>query len=925
MNSQPTPSSHTKKDTFFDRIVGYLNFYRLHLIFFTITPLTFSGIFYASNGRYKISYVDSLFNCVSAMMVCGLATINLSQLTGFQQALLFVLMCIGSPVVVSWFTVYMRRYERFFARKFEKMLELAATKKAADIIKKDIKERKPWPHRFTASLTGKKLKVVGKDKDVEEAKKGQKNYLRKLRPDMIRRMDDAPKLINPSGWVSEGPAPSREQSDGSTTGPHLKKEVAIRPNINIESDESSDSSHQAVREPVVIDFVDVDRRKRRLSDPGRSSRPNSPTSTEMQRSETVADPNSSPPTSPKRFQRTQTVEFAPTPRRPSRLSETTPAHVTLHEIPGRLLSVPEFRHSRTMSQAPSGGTSLHTHPTHHSHHSVLPENSMTRGFGGFPSPFALISVLVSRMFPSVKHTLTRTVTIPATVSLTPSGVGAEPGKKQVPYISFDAVVGRNSAFQLLTSDQLEEIGGVEYRALNALLWIVPLYHFGIHLVAFAIIAPYMSLGRWVPVFQDEIRPVNFVWFSAFQIVSGYTNTGTSLVDESMLPFQEAYPMIVTMIFLILAGNTCFPIFLRFMIWFLSKCCRGASRMHETLRFLLDHPRRCFIYLFPSHQTWFLLTVVLGLTFTDWVSFLVLDLRNPAISSIPLGVRVLDGFMQAIAVRSAGFVIVPLASLAPAVQVMYVFMMYISIYPIAMSVRSTNVYEEQSLGIFHRDDTSEDEKAFQAAGPRMNVWSRYLAMHAKQQLAFGKYPICHLTSTILTFLSLDMWWIALSLFLICIIEKNNIQNPDNFSWFTIFRIIFELVSAYGTVGLSLGIPTENYSFAGAMHTLSKLIICLVMLRGRHRGLPVAIDRAVLLPNEFEKTGEEISAGTIFTGNEESGAQTFPQSLSLNNHNSDIRQRSSHRISTRLSPTPENEYQSDRERNFTEEHSPGQEEP
>lgn len=64
------------------------------------------------------------------------------------------------------------------------------------------------------------------------------------------------------------------------------------------------------------------------------------------------------------------------------------------------------------------------------------------------------------------------MTIPATMSLTPSRVGPEVGKKQVPYISFEAVVGRNSAFHLLTNEQLDEIGGVEYRALNALLWIV---------------------------------------------------------------------------------------------------------------------------------------------------------------------------------------------------------------------------------------------------------------------------------------------------------------------------------------------------------------------------------------------------------------------------------------------------------------------
>jgi hypothetical protein len=79
----------------------------------TFTPLIFSGIFYASNGRYKISYIDSLFNCVSAMTVCGLATINLSSLTGFQQALLFFLMCIGNPVIVSWVIVYMRRSAPF--------------------------------------------------------------------------------------------------------------------------------------------------------------------------------------------------------------------------------------------------------------------------------------------------------------------------------------------------------------------------------------------------------------------------------------------------------------------------------------------------------------------------------------------------------------------------------------------------------------------------------------------------------------------------------------------------------------------------------------------------------------------------------------------------------------------------------------------
>ena len=64
----------------------------------TFTPLIFSGIFYASNGEFHITYIDSLYNCVSAVTVCGLATVDLSSLTAWQQVILFLQMCVGSPV-----------------------------------------------------------------------------------------------------------------------------------------------------------------------------------------------------------------------------------------------------------------------------------------------------------------------------------------------------------------------------------------------------------------------------------------------------------------------------------------------------------------------------------------------------------------------------------------------------------------------------------------------------------------------------------------------------------------------------------------------------------------------------------------------------------------------------------------------------------
>lgn len=50
----------------------------------------------------------------------------------------------------------------------------------------------------------------------------------------------------------------------------------------------------------------------------------------------------------------------------------------------------------------------------------------------------------------------------------------------------------------------------------------------------------------------------------------------------------------------------------------------------------------------------------------------------------------------------------------------------------------------------------------------------------------------------------MWGI----WLVAIIERKKIDDPDK-PWFDLFRICFELVSAFGGIGLSLGTPLVRY--------------------------------------------------------------------------------------------------------------------
>jgi hypothetical protein len=83
---------------------------------------------------------------------------------------------------------------------------------------------------------------------------------------------------------------------------------------------------------------------------------------------------------------------------------------------------------------------------------------MHQGFGGFPNPITLAAGYARSRIPGLERSLTmpRTTTIASTA-------GNRQDSRSVPYISFDATVGRNSRFKHLTKAQEEELGGVEYR------------------------------------------------------------------------------------------------------------------------------------------------------------------------------------------------------------------------------------------------------------------------------------------------------------------------------------------------------------------------------------------------------------------------------------------------------------------------------
>src|SRR5204863_9874087 len=134
-----------------------------------------------------------------------------------------------------------------------------------------------------------------------------------------------------------------------------------------------------------------------------------------------------------------------------------------------------------------------------------------------------------------------------------------------------------------------------------------------------------------------------------------------------------------------------------------------------------------------------------------IFFIILDLNDPAVTHLAPGIRFVDGLFQAASTRTAGFAVVNLAELHPAIQVSYLIMMYISVFPIAISMRRTNVYEEKSLGIYAGDnEDGDDSKA-----------PSYIGAHLRRQLSF------------------DLWFIFLGLFIIAIVEGPRLESKDDY--------------------------------------------------------------------------------------------------------------------------------------------------
>jgi Trk-type K+ transport system membrane component len=762
------------------------NFITIHYFYMIGMTILISVVVFAIGG---MRYIDALFFASGACTQSGLNTIDINLIHTGQQFMLYLAAMLCNPIIIHGFVVFVRLY--WFEKRFKDVVKEARTL------------------RRTKSSQRSRNNTIQRE-DLEQARPAKSvrgmaiRILRNTGHATDSSFDNEKNLTDINDNSASSSGPSNRDSDDSNepkrTGRRLTEQDAQRPRA------SSEDRLPTQRTPDQhIRFLETQRH------PEDSTTLRIPSPRELDRGAKFQDISTASDDDLVRRTTTNNTET-----RPERASE----------LDARLRSPPLGNHltfDEPQIVRDRDKTSTFPRPGIKHANTNPPEAREQEE----PQP---LNRLKSRR--STFSTFRRSNTVQSQTEATP-------------YLSYQPTIGRNSFFVNLTEEQREELGGIEYRALKTLAVILVTYFLAFHTIGVVCLVPWIyrtSYGQAVTS-QGQGR----AWWGIFTSASAFNDLGFTLTATSMIPFQDAVFPLLLMTFLIVIGNTGFPCALRFVIWVLSKLVPVGSAIWEELQFLLDHPRRCFTLLFPRAATWWLFAILVVLNGLDLIFFIILDLNDPVVNVLSPGVRVLDGLFQASSTRTAGFSVVNLAELHPAIQVSYLIMMYISAFPIAISMRRTNVYEEKSLGIYaSKEETEADDKE-----------PSYVGAHIRKQLSF------------------DLWYVFLGLFVIAIVEGNRLQTTNQYA-FTLFSVLFEIVSAYGTVGMSLGYPTINASFSAEFATLSKLVIIAMQIRGRHRGLPYELDRAILLPSESLQQKEQKEAERMWSRRRSSAiSRTFSQ--------------------------------------------------
>lgn len=295
------------------------------------------------------------------------------------------------------------------------------------------------------------------------------------------------------------------------------------------------------------------------------------------------------------------------------------------------------------------------------------------------------------------------------------------------------------------------------------------------------------------------------YYSVFHSVSAFCNAGFALFPDSLAGFKDDVLVNLVISGLIIMGGLGFLVI-------------AELRNHFPVN------RRTWKRL--SLHTKLILVTSLVLIICGTLMVLIMEWNN-ALSDVHVGHKIMAAFFQSVTLRTAGFNTIPIHSMANQTLFISMIFMFIGASPGSCGggIKTSTMATLFLLG-----------------------WSRLKGHHTTS--AFNRTIPEQSVTRATNMLMLSLFAVILGTILLLMTEVGRVSHTQTSGKF--LEIMYETISAFGTVGLSMGL-TESLSSTG------RLIITLLMFTGRLGPLIIAVAISSRGTRHYTYAHEEIMVG------------------------------------------------------------------
>ncbi|XP_021864341.2 LOW QUALITY PROTEIN: cation transporter HKT1;3 [Spinacia oleracea] len=356
-------------------------------------------------------------------------------------------------------------------------------------------------------------------------------------------------------------------------------------------------------------------------------------------------------------------------------------------------------------------------------------------------------------------------------------------------------LGTINQLSISTSDDSESYSKYYNNSIKVLGYVVLGYLLVVHAIGSTLVTIYMTL---TPSANNVLKSKGLVLntFSFFVIVSTFSSCGFIPTNENMIIFRGNPGLLLIVLPFVFLGNTLYPSLLRLVIWVLER----FIKKKEFNYMLNNYKEMGYDHLLSSKECWYLTGTTIAFLVLQVVVFCAMEWSSGVMEGMNSYQKFVGSVFQTANTRHSGESIVDLSLVSPAILVLFIIMMYLPAYTSFLPIS-----DEQ-------EETPE----------------KSIKMKKKKKVV---------ENMVLSQLS----YLVIFVIIICITERKSLKDdPLNFN---VLNIVFEVISAYGNVGLSTGYNCKRrlnsdkncsdklYGFSGRWSNAGKCVLILVMFFGR----------------------------------------------------------------------------------------------